>query len=136
MNEPKPPLRRPVLGLVVVALLFLIPIGAVLIWQQVRWTFASPLAIAFHEHDVSAGEQIRHKQIRKFLWKEAAEANEVAKTAGFDCKAYRAAAGLGVCYRDVWSGLCKDIWSLQLIFDKNKQIFKSTGRKRRVCLFQ
>lgn len=136
MSEPKPPLRRPLLGLVVVALLFLIPIGSVLLWQQVRWTFASPLELVFQEHDVSAGEEIRHKEIRKFLWKKAAEANEMAKTAGFECKAYKAAAGVGVCYRDLWNGICKDIWSLQLVFNNDKEIQQSTARKRRVCLFQ
>jgi len=136
MNRSKPPLRRPLLGLVVVALLFLIPIGSVLIWQKVRLMFASPLELAFYEHDVSAGEDIRHKEIRKFLWKEAAGAHEMAKSAGLDCKGLQAGSRLGLCYRDVWTGLCKDIWNVQLIFDKNKKIFKSTGRKRRACLFQ
>ncbi|NNE24471.1 MAG: hypothetical protein HKN11_17865 [Rhizobiales bacterium] len=124
------------MGLVVVGLLFLIPIGSVLVWQQVRLMFASPLALVFHAHDVSNGDQIRHKQIRKFLWKEAAEANEMAKSAGFECKGLKTTRRLGVCYRDVWTGLCKDIWSLQLIFDNNKQIIQSSGRKRRVCLFR
>lgn len=137
MNEELPPSKRPLLGLVVVALVFLIPIGAALLWQEARWMFADPLAIAFRDHDVNKdGNAVYGAEIRKFINMEPLKAEELAEAAGFDCKALAFANSLAVCYRDVWTRLCKNIWNLQMVLDNKKKIIQASGRKRRVCLFQ
>ena len=137
MTEDRPPTKRPLLGLVVVALVFLIPIGAALLWQEVRWISADPLAIAFRDHSIEKdGNEVYGAEIRKFINTDILKAEEQAEAAGFDCKALAFANSLAVCYRDVWTRLCKDIWNLQMVFDNKKKIIQANGRKKRVCLFQ
>ena len=121
-------------------LVILGPLAAVvagtMIWQQVRWTFATPLATAFHQHERDSDEvSVRNAQVRKFIALGLLEADELAKAAGFDCKGLKNTKSLVVCYRDVWTGLCKSIWSLELTYDDKNKITRANGRIRKICLF-
>ncbi len=136
MSEATPPARRPLFGLVVIAGLILTVVAGFMIWQQARWLFAAPLAVAFHEYEMEGDKaSVSHAEVRKFISLDLLAADELAKTGGFDCKALRLGGPLVVCYRDVWTGLCKDLWSLELTYDDKKKITRANGRKRRVCLF-
>ena len=131
-----PPVRRPIWGFIVFVLLLVALVGSFAAWQKVRWWFAPPLATAFLEQPYdndSAG--IGGPELRKFISMDLLAGGELAEAAGFDCRGLRFGANLALCYRDIWTGLCKEVWSLELIYDKDRKISKSSGLKRRVCYF-
>ena len=137
MSDDDAPAGRPLVGLFAVFGLLLVVAVGLFVWQQARWTFAAPLAVAFQEHAVDDGNtSIRHAAIRKFIALDLLAAGELAGSAGFDCKALKIGRSLALCYRDVWTGLCKELWSLELIYDGKNKIKQATGRKRRVCLWR
>ncbi len=106
-------------------------------WQQLRWQFATPLAVAFHEQDI--GERITHSfshaAVRQFISLKALDAEKLANESGFDCKAFTFAAGQAVCYRDLFQGLCKHLWRIQLVIDKETTVSRATASIRRTCLW-
>lgn len=129
------PAGRPVLGLAVIAGLLVMILAGVMIWQQARWVFASPLAVAFHQQEMDTDKvSVDGPEIRKFISLALVEADKLAKTGGFDCKGLTFSSSLVVCYRDIWTGLCSEIWSLELVYDDQRKITRANGRKRRTCL--
>ncbi len=134
MSEPGSTTRRPLVGLLVVAGVLLGVVSGVAVWQQVRWAIATPLATAFHDHvEDWGGTNIRHAEIRKFISLDLRTADELARSAGFHCRGLTVGKSLVLCYRDVWSGLCKELWSLELVYGRENKITRATGRKRAIC---
>lgn len=120
--------------LVTLALVGLVAAGF-FAWQQLRWHFTAPLALAFHDQDIgdAATHTFRHAEIRKLISLNAHDANALATEAGFDCNALTFAAGQAVCYRDVLHGLCKDLWRIQLVIDDKVTVSRATASIRRTC---
>lgn len=110
-------------------------VAGIYAWQNLRWTFASPLALAFHEQDMSGRStaSFSHAEVRKFIALDLNEADALAKLGGFDCKALTIATSQAVCYRDILQGLCKQLWRIQLIYGTDAKITRATASIRQTC---
>ncbi len=113
----------------------LLAIAVMLAWQSLRWTFASPLALAFEEQTIegSVTASFSHAEVRKFIQLDVKAADDLATAAGFDCKALVTAPSNAVCYRDIIEGLCKQLWRIQLFIGKNNKITRSSASIRQTC---
>ena len=106
-------------------------------WQQLRWTFASPLELAFYEQDLTDKFTVSfsHAEVRKFISLDLVAAGELGSKSGFDCKALTIARAQAVCYRDILDGLCKQLWRVQLIYGKDNKIARATASIRKTCFW-
>jgi hypothetical protein len=107
-------------------------------WQHLRWQFASPLALAFHDQQIGkrATHSFSHAEVRKFISLNPFDAEKLANEAGFDCKAFTFAAGQAVCYRDIFQGMCSQLWRVQLVIDtKTTTVSRATASIRQTCLW-
>ncbi len=133
MEEQRRP-ANPVTGLILIALIIGIIVGSIAIWQSIRWWFEHPLALEFHESDTElTGATVQGPEVRRFIAMEVLEAGRHAEAAGFDCKGYKFTRQAAVCYRELWVGICRELWSIDMNFDENKKVSRVQARKRRTC---
>jgi hypothetical protein len=122
-------------ALIITVAIPLLAIALTLTWQSLRWTFASPLALAFHEQEItgSASTSFSHAEVRKFVALDIESAAVRARDSGFSCSAALITRAQTVCYRDIVQGLCTQLWRIQLVFGEDATVSRASASIRQTC---
>ena len=122
-------------ALIITAAIPGLAIAVTLAWQSLRWTFANPLALAFHDQDIAGtgSTSFTHAEVRKFISLDIESAAVRARDSGFTCSAALITRAQTVCYRDIVEGLCSQLWRVQLVFDEKATVNRAAASIRQTC---